>query len=840
MDNFAKIVLDNNGIIRPLIIPVEYNKGLGLMNPSIFLRDGKKMVILRAVNYTFYHSEKKLFQHPYGPLTYLHPENDVHLRTWNYYLELNDNLEITRINKIDTSKFPEKELWEFVGLEDARLFEWEGKLYTSGVRRDLDKVGTGRMELCQIEIDDETVVEKTRFRIPPPKNKDSYCEKNWMPILDKPYHYVKWSNPTEVVKVNEQDGSSETVFLGDHYDIGRDIRGGSQLVPWKDYYIAITHEVDLFKSETNRKDAVYKHRILLWDKNFNLIKWSDDFSIMGAQVEFCVGLAKEGSNFLMTFGYQDNAAYVMKFPEKVFVDILGLDDKHFNFDWGLISKNKEFLKVVTNEIFVDNIYQKFFEVENNDLVVDIGSSVGPFTYSIKDKNPKHVYCFEPHKELFKTLSKNVSCEKVTCFNKGIGPSDSTHTSRGLFNETTMECFAEENERSFDSIKFSTFIEDNNIQTIDFMKIDCEGGEYDVFNEENFAWIAKNVKKVAGEWHLNTPELKDKFRKFRDTYLKKMPNHQVFSIDNVDIKWSLWDEWFLEFYQIITVYIDNRNVVEDWKLTDVPTMEFTTSIDVKNGCVVDCVFCPQRTLQESYKGERFLSLDNFKLSLDKIPKEVRITFAGFTEPWLNPKCTDMVLYAHEKGHPISIFTTGIGMTLDDLEKIKHIPFAGAPNGSFTLHLPDTERKAKHPITDKYIKLIERFGELKNEIHNFQVMTMGTVHESVSHIFPTAHSPEMWSRAGNLSREMILKPELLNRSNEFKSVYHGDKPKTCGCVEKLYHNVILPNGDVSLCCMDYGLKNIIGNIFTQSYEEIVPKYNSCFDICKFCENGVDPNE
>ena len=693
MDNFAKIVLDNDGIIRPLIIPVEYNKGLGLMNPSIFLHDGKKMVILRAVNYTFYHSEKKLFQHPYGPLTYLHPENDIHLRTWNYYLELNDNLEITRINKIDTSKFPEKELWEFVGLEDARLFEWEGKLYTSGVRRDLDKVGTGRMELCQIEINDETVVEKTRFRIPPPKNKDSYCEKNWMPILDRPYHYVKWSNPTEVVKVNEQNGSSETVFLGDRHDIGRDIRGGSQLVPWKDYYIAITHEVDLFKSETNRKDAVYKHRILLWDKNFNLIKWSDDFSIMGAQVEFCVGLAKEGSNFLMTFGYQDNAAYVMKFPEKVFVDILGLDDKHFNFDWGLISKNKEFLKVVTNEIFVDNIYQKFFEVENNDLVVDIGSSVGPFTYSIKDKNPKHVYCFEPHKELFKTLSKNVSCEKVTCFNKGIGPSDSTHTSRGLFNETTMECFAEKNERSFDSIKFSTFIKDNNIQTIDFMKIDCEGGEYDVFNEENFAWIAKNVKKVAGEWHLNTPELKDKFRKFRDTYLKKMPNHQVFSIDNVDIKWSLWDEWFLEFYQIITVYIDNRNVVEDWKLTDVPTMEFTTSIDVKNGCVVDCVFCPQRTLQESYKGERFLSLDNFKLSLDKIPKEVRITFAGFTEPWLNPKCTDMVLYAHEKGHPISIFTTGIGMTLDDLEKIKHIPFAGAPNGSFTLHLPATESLLK---------------------------------------------------------------------------------------------------------------------------------------------------
>ena len=56
----------------------------------------------------------------------------------------------------------------------------------------------------------------------------------------------------------------------------------------------------------------------------------------------------------------------------------------------------------------------------------------------------------------------------------------------------------------------------------------------------------------------------------------------------------------------------------------------------------------------------MTLDNFKKAVDKLPQEVRVTFAGFTEPWLNKDCTDMVLYAHEKGHPISIFTTGIGM------------------------------------------------------------------------------------------------------------------------------------------------------------------------------------
>jgi hypothetical protein len=320
--NFVKKCFSYGGSIYPLIIPSDLNSGLGLMNPSVFIHNDKVLMNLRAVNYTFYHSEKKLFQHPYGPLTYIHPEDDNHLRTWNYYLELDENYNISRINKIDTSKFPEKELWDFVGLEDARLFCWEGKLYTSGVRRDLDTVGTGRMELCEIKVHEDKVVEVSRLRIEPPNNPNSYCEKNWMPFLDLPYHYIKWGNPTEIVKVNSENGTSETVFLGERKDIPRHLRGGSQVITWKDYYVAITHEVDLFQSETDRKDAVYKHRICFWDKNFNLVKWTNDFSIMGGHVEFCVGLVQQGTDFLMSFGFQDNAAYLLKFPEKVFEDII--------------------------------------------------------------------------------------------------------------------------------------------------------------------------------------------------------------------------------------------------------------------------------------------------------------------------------------------------------------------------------------------------------------------------------------------------------------------------------------------------------------------------------------
>ena len=303
--NFAQHALNYGGLIRPLIIPAELNNGLGLMNPSILIHNKKVLINLRTVNYTFYHSERKLFQHPYGPLTYLHPENDIHL-----------------INKIDTSKFPDQELWDFVGLEDARLINWEDKLYLTGVRRDTTPNGVGRMELCEIKVYDDKVVEVSRDRIEHPNDPGSYCEKNWMPFLDLPYHYIKWGNPTEIVKINPEKGTSETIFTGEFKNLSRSLRGGSQVLSWRDYYVAITHEVDLFRSETDRKDVVYKHRVCFWDKNFNLVKASNDFSIMGGHVEFCVGLAQQGTDFLMPFGFQDNAAYLLKFPEKVFEDII--------------------------------------------------------------------------------------------------------------------------------------------------------------------------------------------------------------------------------------------------------------------------------------------------------------------------------------------------------------------------------------------------------------------------------------------------------------------------------------------------------------------------------------
>jgi hypothetical protein len=321
--NFVKLALENGGSIHPLILPHEELKGPSITNPSVYNDNGKILVNIRNINYTLYHSEKNKYEHQWGPLVYIHPENDLHLRTWNYLCELDENMRIKSYHRIDTSRFPDQELWDFVGLEDCRIVRWDGKLYVSGVRRDLDTVGTGRMELSEIELTDSCAKEVSQFRIPTPVDKNSYCEKNWMPIKDMPYHYVKWTNGTEVVRVNPETKTCEQAYLNNWKDLGcGDLRGGSQVIPMGDYHMCLAHETFLYGSEAGRKDGTYRHRFVLWDKNWNIVKISPEFYFMGAKIEFCCGMDSYQNDLLITFGFQDNAAYLLRIPQQTVNDFI--------------------------------------------------------------------------------------------------------------------------------------------------------------------------------------------------------------------------------------------------------------------------------------------------------------------------------------------------------------------------------------------------------------------------------------------------------------------------------------------------------------------------------------
>ena len=315
INNVGKIILDEGGIISPLFIPETELQGVGLCNPSIFQdKDGKLLVNLRKVDYVLYHSEfSQKFYNYWGCLSYLNPEDDRRLKTTNYIGEIYPNTLTTQdIRKVDTTSLDETPIWSFVGLEDGRLVRWDDKLYLIGVRRDTTTNGQGRMELSQLEGNRE--VKRHRIQAPPPLE-NGYLEKNWMPIVDMPFHFVRWTNPTEIVKVDLETNTSELVSKSNSFrPLPREVRGSSQVIPFGNYRIAITHEVDFWYNHSNFKDSQYYHRVVIWDKDWNTVKLSAPFKFMDAQIEFLCGLAFVDNEFLITLGFQDNASYIFKAP----------------------------------------------------------------------------------------------------------------------------------------------------------------------------------------------------------------------------------------------------------------------------------------------------------------------------------------------------------------------------------------------------------------------------------------------------------------------------------------------------------------------------------------------
>ena len=228
------------------------------------------------------------------------------------------------------------------------------------------------------------------------------------------------------------------------------------------------------------------------------------------------------------------------------------------------------------------------------------------------------------------------------------------------------------------------------------------------------------------------------------------------------------------------------------------MEVSTGI----GCRINCVYCPQSKIINAYTSRSnvlSLSFEMYRKCIDKIPLEVDIVFAGVAEPWLNKECTKMLMYAHEKGHRLSVYTTLVGMKLSDIEAFEMVPFK-----YFYVHLPSIEEYENINIDGEYLKLLAKIYRSSIKVR-FECRGE-KLHPKLKLVLGDAAIlyPRLSTRAGNIPVKDIPFPEK--------------KRGALGCLRNLHFNMLLPNGDVILCCMDYGMKHVLGNLLTEDYSSL----------------------
>ena len=198
-------------------------------------------------------------------------------------------------------------------------------------------------------------------------------------------------------------------------------------------------------------------------------------------------------------------------PIKLYLGISNKDDiVYFKNGTKCIVRNKsDAIAFFENYFLKVNNPNKKFEIKNDHIVIDIGAHIGYFTmYAANNANQGTVYSIEPYKESFKILEKNLKLNNLTnvkSFHAAISKvteqitlyiDKKNHIGNSIF-ETDETAESEK----VDSFSLKDFVNNNKIEKIDFLKIDCEGAEFEIllnFDKE----LMKKINKISAEIHEN--------------------------------------------------------------------------------------------------------------------------------------------------------------------------------------------------------------------------------------------------------------------------------------------------------------------------------------------------
>jgi len=132
-----------------------------------------------------------------------------------------------------------------------------------------------------------------------------------------------------------------------------------------------------------------------------------------------------------------------------------------------------------------------YDLNENSIVFDLGGYKGEFASDIYCKYSSTIYVFEPILDFFNIIqSKFSNSPKVKVFHFGL--SDKNEKLKISLTDNSSSVYI--NSDQFEVIQLSSiidFINDNNITKVDLIKINIEGGEYEVLE----ALLANNMISI---------------------------------------------------------------------------------------------------------------------------------------------------------------------------------------------------------------------------------------------------------------------------------------------------------------------------------------------------------
>jgi FkbM family methyltransferase len=159
-----------------------------------------------------------------------------------------------------------------------------------------------------------------------------------------------------------------------------------------------------------------------------------------------------------------------------------------------------------NESWISKDYNpRGFGIKKNFVVIDVGAHIGAFTvYAAKNAKNGIVYSYEPYSENFRLLKENVKLNdlrNVKIFNLGIlGKKKKVRLYLDETNDAGHSIFNKAKDfEVINCVSLQDVFDDNKIKFCDFIKIDCEGAEYEILFNTPKGYFDR-IGMIALEYH----------------------------------------------------------------------------------------------------------------------------------------------------------------------------------------------------------------------------------------------------------------------------------------------------------------------------------------------------
>jgi len=165
------------------------------------------------------------------------------------------------------------------------------------------------------------------------------------------------------------------------------------------------------------------------------------------------------------------------------------------------------------DIFINKCYKKDnCSVQDGDVVFDIGSNLGLFSYHAVCEGAKKVYSFEPGVPQYKSIVENFgSMPQISIENLAVSDSAGEiifyiHPTRSLMSSTSLDEMNQPSDgytiTSCKSVNLHGYCLENGIEKIDYLKMDCEGAEYKIIESLSEDFLSESISKICMEYHDN--------------------------------------------------------------------------------------------------------------------------------------------------------------------------------------------------------------------------------------------------------------------------------------------------------------------------------------------------